>query len=217
MDNDYLYDYTRMQSEHPWGCYEIELVLQKIPKPTWRIDDALELLPIDQPAENNERISGVLSLDNGRQIMVSPCFGETLLYADPDTAPALRNLVNDGLFWFHTFAFSNGVTGHGMDPSARKLYHLCLPTRLNGLSVLDVGAYEGFFSFHMEQRGAGRVVAADEYVWNEPGSPARRHFDGIRKALKSEIEDISTSIENLSLNIKEQFDIVLFLRLISFT
>ncbi|WP_296340617.1 class I SAM-dependent methyltransferase [Reyranella sp.] len=34
-DNDTGYDYTRKQDEEPSGCFEIELVLQKIQGPTW--------------------------------------------------------------------------------------------------------------------------------------------------------------------------------------
>jgi tRNA (mo5U34)-methyltransferase len=32
--------------------------------------------------------------------------------------------------------------------------------------VLDIGAWDGFFSFEAERRGAKRVVALDHYVWS---------------------------------------------------
>ena len=143
--------------------------------------------------------------------MTVPCFADYTLCASSESAPMLRDLMDDGRYWFHNFQFSNGVAGGGWDPSSKKLYHLCLPNQLNGLTVLDVGAYEGFFSFHMKQRGADRVVAADEYVWTAPESPAKLHFGGVRKALNSDVEDIATSVENLSLNINTKFDIVLFM------
>lgn len=37
-DNDLLYDYTITPETHPVGCYEIELVLEKIKQPTWTLE-----------------------------------------------------------------------------------------------------------------------------------------------------------------------------------
>jgi SAM-dependent methyltransferase len=36
-DNDLDYDYGRMPDEHPHGCYEIELVIQRIAPPVWMV------------------------------------------------------------------------------------------------------------------------------------------------------------------------------------
>jgi SAM-dependent methyltransferase len=36
MDNDLGYDYQVSLDRHPYGCYEIELVIEKITAPTWR-------------------------------------------------------------------------------------------------------------------------------------------------------------------------------------
>ncbi len=37
---------------------------------------------------------------------------------------------------------------------------------LVGKSVLDIGAWDGFFSFEAERRGAARVVALDRHIWS---------------------------------------------------
>jgi tRNA (mo5U34)-methyltransferase len=37
---------------------------------------------------------------------------------------------------------------------------------LRGKSVLDIGAWDGFFSFEAERHGAARVVALDHYIWS---------------------------------------------------
>ncbi len=42
-----------------------------------------------------------------------------------------------------------------------------MPPSLAGRSVLDIGAFDGFFSFHCAALGAGRVIATDSYVWND--------------------------------------------------
>lgn len=39
MDNDLFYDYSLPPNTHPVGCYEIELVLEKIAAPTWNLLD----------------------------------------------------------------------------------------------------------------------------------------------------------------------------------
>lgn len=38
-ENDSGYDYGLAADQHPVGCYEIELVVQKIAPPAWRLDD----------------------------------------------------------------------------------------------------------------------------------------------------------------------------------
>jgi SAM-dependent methyltransferase len=37
VDNDFLYDYDLPSGSHPVGCYEIELVIQKIRPPAWEL------------------------------------------------------------------------------------------------------------------------------------------------------------------------------------
>ncbi len=46
-----------------------------------------------------------------------------------------------------------------------ELASLRLPD-LRGKSVLDVGAWDGYYSFLAERAGASRVVALDYYTWS---------------------------------------------------
>ena len=71
-----------------------------------------------------------------------------------------QDLLNGQAFWFHNFKFLNGCSTFGRDPSERKLLSLQLPS-LEGKSVIDVGAFDGFFSLQAEALGASRVVACD--------------------------------------------------------
>ncbi|MBO0727857.1 MAG: DUF1698 domain-containing protein [Acidimicrobiaceae bacterium] len=112
--------------------------------------------------------------------------------------------------WFHTFDFGNGITTPGVDPTGAKLEALRLPD-LKGKSVIDIGAFDGFFSFECERRGASRVVANDHWVWNWPGEDARRNIDLFRKVLDSRIEVLDLPVEDLNPETAGTYDVVLFL------
>jgi tRNA (mo5U34)-methyltransferase len=71
--------------------------------------------------------------------------------------------------WFHSIDLGNGVRTPGVDRTAQKLKRLTLPASLSGKTVLDVGAWDGFFSFEAERRGAKRVLATDHYCWSGGG------------------------------------------------
>jgi tRNA (mo5U34)-methyltransferase len=49
----------------------------------------------------------------------------------------------------------------------RRLRLLQIPADLTGKTVLDIGAWDGFFSFEFERRGAKRVLAIDSFSWEE--------------------------------------------------
>lgn len=54
--------------------------------------------------------------------------------------------------WFHRIDLGNGVTTPGADDTPLKLKHLQLPESLSGKTVLDIGAWDGFFSFEVEKQ-----------------------------------------------------------------
>lgn len=113
--------------------------------------------------------------------------------------------------WFHTIDLGGGVRTPGQKDTLTELRHMRLPD-LSGRTVLDVGAYDGFYSFEAERRGARRVVAVDSWAWNWPGSDARRNFDLARDVLASAIEQKTLPVEEVSPEtVGGPFDVVLFL------
>jgi tRNA (mo5U34)-methyltransferase len=71
-------------------------------------------------------------------------------------------------FWFHSIDLGSGVVTNGHKPLQQleaELKTMNLPN-LRGKSVLDIGAWDGFFSFKAEEMGAARVLALDHYVWS---------------------------------------------------
>ena len=111
---------------------------------------------------------------------------------------------------------------------------LRLPS-LVGKSVLDIGAWDGYYSFEAERRGAVRVVALDHFVWsidreaatrsgphNLPPDekpevwrpeelPGKRGFDLARRELGSGVESIVADFVTVDLETLGTFDVVLFL------
>src|SRR5687768_7508966 len=71
--------------------------------------------------------------------------------------------------WYHRMDLGYGVSTDGVNDPAARLSRLHLPARLDGLTVCNVGAWEGFYSFEAERRGAARVVATDSYSWGGGG------------------------------------------------
>ncbi len=100
----------------------------------------------------------------------------------PETSPAERVVadvqaigapaadaerVRDSVpLWFHTFALAPGVYTPGIARDHGYRLAVLGADRFAGRSVLDVGAFDGFYSFLAEVRGARRVVAVDneQYV-----------------------------------------------------
>jgi tRNA (mo5U34)-methyltransferase len=66
--------------------------------------------------------------------------------------------------WFHAIDLGQGVVTPGV--RAWDLESLGVADGVEGRSVLDIGAWDGFFSFEAERHGAARVVALDHYVWS---------------------------------------------------
>ena len=70
--------------------------------------------------------------------------------------------------WFHSIDLGHGVVTPGNKSADRLAQELGIMDLgdLSGRSVLDIGAWDGFFSFSAERLGASRVVALDHYAWS---------------------------------------------------
>lgn len=148
-----------------------------------------------------------------------------------DAAVAGRN-------WHHRIDLGGGlVTPGGSEPV---LSPADFPV-LEGRTVLDIGAWDGYYSFLAERAGASRVVALDHYVWGvdmarrnvywaectargempdhrrdlddfwEPDLPGKGGFDLARELLGSQVESVVGDIATMDLEPLGTFDVVLFL------
>jgi tRNA (mo5U34)-methyltransferase len=81
---------------------------------------------------------------------------------------------------------------------------------VKGLSVLDVGAWDGFFNFEAERRGASRVLAVDKFCWGGGGPGNRKAFELAHEIIGSRVEDQILDIPDTRVDVVGQFDHVMF-------
>jgi tRNA (mo5U34)-methyltransferase len=107
--------------------------------------------------------------------------------------------------WWHSIDLGNGVVTPGVHPIEElrdNFARFRLPDDLRGKSLLDIGCWDGFYSFEAERRGA-RVTAVD--CWRP------ENFFRARAALQSPIEFHELSVYDVNKAALGSFDIVFFL------
>lgn len=132
---------------------------------------------------------------------------------EQDRTRDLREQAAANPAWYHTIELAPGVVTDGYVDWRKKAARI-LPDDLSGLRALDVGTFDGFWAFEMEQRGA-QVVAIDVDELNSadwpPVSRARlereqrewgmelgRGFRTAHAALGSSVERVICNVYDLT-------------------
>lgn len=118
-----------------------------------------------------------------------------------------------GVRWFHAFDFGNGLYTKDAVAAQRMRDRADLVFRhpVAGKTVLDIGAWDGLFSFEAERRGARRVLATDHFCWSGEGWGTRAGFDLARELLQSRVEDQDIDVLDITPDTTGTWDVVLFL------
>lgn len=130
--------------------------------------------------------------------------------------PAIAERVRDRVpLWFHTFALAPGIYTPGISRDHAYRLPVMGADRFAGRSALDVGAFDGFYSFLAEARGARRVVAVDneQYVaWVRARFgvtlPGGAGFRAIAELLASKVDYHRMDALDVR-ELRERFDVVL--------
>ena len=163
--------------------------------------------------------------------------------ADGERVSDPQALVDSVPFWWHSIDLGEGVVTpgfNGLEFLRSEWDALSLPN-LPGRSVLDVGAWDGYFSFEAERHGAREVTALDHYVWSldiagqqahwrrcsEQGIipppyhqtefwrphelPGKHGFDTASRILGSEVRGVVDDFMECELSRLGVFDVVLYL------
>jgi tRNA (mo5U34)-methyltransferase len=74
---------------------------------------------------------------------------------------ALRKKVEAIPFWYHKIELPDGIVTPGWAPINPEAYEI--PDDLSGKRVLDIGAWDGYWTFEALKRGAKEVIAIDDF------------------------------------------------------
>jgi tRNA (mo5U34)-methyltransferase len=116
-------------------------------------------------------------------------------------------------YWFHSIDLGHGVVTPGSKSVAllrAESDAIFGSLDLRGKSVLDIGAWNGNFSFEAKRRQAARVLATDHHCWT-PEVKGRDTFQLAKAALKLEIDELDIDVPGLTPERVGRFDVVLFL------
>lgn len=115
--------------------------------------------------------------------------------------------------WFHSIDFGNGVVskGHRPHPVLMEEADFIFRDLRPGDAVLDIGAWDGIYSFEAKKRGAGRVLATDHFCWVGDGWGRKETFDFARATLGLDVEDAVLDVPDVTLGNVGHFDVVVFL------
>ena len=127
-------------------------------------------------------------------------------------AAALPQLGSGG--WLHSFKLSDGTLVPGdktLGVLRAEFDAVFAPLALDGQSVLDIGAWNGAFSFEAKRLGAARVLATDLYAWAHPFLKGFEKFLYVRNDGRLDIEYRVLDTHQIKRDTVGEFDIVLFL------
>lgn len=130
-------------------------------------------------------------------------------------------------YWHHYIDFGAGVeTKTGKEGRFCKKFQNWIlsgiPQDLTGKTVLDIGAWDGFYSFSAEKRGAKRVLATDSFIWEQRQlyglddnfwrdfGAGKQGFELARKMFNSQVEDYNIDVLDFNPEKIGTFDVVFF-------
>lgn len=125
--------------------------------------------------------------------------------------------------WYHTIDLGGGVVTPGYYDHRPILHHYNLPERMNGMRVLDIASFDGFWAYEFERRGAAEVVALDIERATELDLPWRIRagmgeaelqrrfgagFELAHATLGSKVKHVHCNVYDLTPDRLGQFDLV---------
>jgi tRNA (mo5U34)-methyltransferase len=133
-----------------------------------------------------------------------------------DNREQLFKKINSIPFWYHKIELPYGLVTPGWAPVDAAAYGI--PDDLSGKRVLDIGAWDGYWTFEALKRGAKEVVAIDDFSdllgsLNQGDRKAWESFDLCRSALgysEDQCKRIEMSVYDISEKNLGLFDTTFF-------
>lgn len=153
--------------------------------------------------------------DRAGDVVSNPPTKATSIHPDE-----VRKRVAGIPFWYHRIMLPGGIVTPGRAPMDIDTHGV--PKDLTGLRVLDIGTWDGFWTFQSLKRGAREVVAIDDFTDSVGGvrpidRPPFETFDLCRNALgygEDRCKRFDMNVYHISPQQLGTFDIVLFFGMI---
>lgn len=123
----------------------------------------------------------------------------------------------DSIYWYHEFNFGDGLIAQTKipNPDTHRVLWAFIEAELDrlsfeGKSVLDLGCWDGYWSFYAERRGAREVWATDDATQHKGGDTGLRLAHQLLQS-KARVRS-NISVYDLS-KLPAKFDVIFFLGL----
>jgi tRNA (mo5U34)-methyltransferase len=116
--------------------------------------------------------------------------------------------------WFHSIDLGQGVVTPGgktpeiLDPESAAVFGRI---EVAGRSVLDIGAWNGYYTVEAKRRGATEVLALDEFTWLDPNYRGKESFDFVMSHLGMRVQTRVLDVHRISVEEVGRWDVTLFL------
>ncbi len=182
------------------------------------IDEAYRLV-LGRPADPGGRahfksVTIRYQLTRGRLLHILADSDEFKARPAPDKQRVIAAIENashpsEAVHWFHSIALPDGYVTNGMQRQGS--VDAVFKHSIKGRSVLDIGAWDGFYSCKAEALGASDILATDGFFWGGPGWGTKAGCECARCALQSKARDQEVDLFDLEPGELGTFDVVLFL------
>jgi tRNA (mo5U34)-methyltransferase len=131
-------------------------------------------------------------------------------------AAACEQARIDAVHWYHEFDFPGGLKArsHAAEIAGHRTIWAFIERQLDaidftGKSVLDIGCWDGKWSFYAERRGAARVLASDDTTqhWGRGGEGLLLAKELFGSAIETRLDVSIYALDRL----RETFDVILCL------
>ena len=126
-----------------------------------------------------------------------------------------RQLVDSYNSWWHSIDFGDGVISKGRKTNIQGMLEELNSWSLNEASlfknktVLDIGAWDGYYSFHAERSGASSVSALDGFIWLDKSWGSKTGFDISKKIFNSNVNEIVQDVMDMTPETTGTYDFII--------
>jgi tRNA (mo5U34)-methyltransferase len=116
--------------------------------------------------------------------------------------------------WFHTIDLGDGLITPGAKTAlaaGAESDAVFSPLCLSGKSVLDIGAWNGYYTLEAARRGAAPILSIDSPTWLSPSYKGKETFDFVMERCGVPAQSLVVDVQTMEPEEIGEWDVVLFL------